>query len=241
MADIEDALKKLDRLTLEEARMALAEMLRITHRIRKEVKVVDGKVQKVEDKVEDVGDKVEEVGEKVGGKVECVDEKVQVLIDGTRGLSSPFRTILTLTFSDGNQAKLAAKETKSISQETAEGVDEIKCSCLQTNLAFACCLRSNFLIGDQYKQLLKTWLSPADPSTNHNFAQKAQQEGTAVWLFEGSIVIEWKSSGSLLWIHGKRAFGIISGRRLLTDSDYLSGLGEKRHLVRCCSSPSYRG
>ena len=216
--------------------MALAEMLRTTHSIRKEVKVVDGKVQKVEDKVEDVGDKVDEVGEKMGDQVQCVDEKVQVLIDGTRGLSSPFRTILTLTFSDGNQARLEAKEAKSIIQQTADGVDEIKCSCLPTNIAFACCLRSDLLIGDQYKQLLKTWLSPADPSTNHNIAQKAQQEGTAVWL-----VIEWKSSGSLLWIHGKRAFGIISGRRFLTDSDYLSGLGEKRYLVRCCSSPSYRG
>ena len=221
--------------------MALAEMLRTTHSIRKEVKVVDGKVQKVEDKVEDVGDKVDEVGEKVGDKVQCVDEKVQVLIDGTRGLPSPFRTILTLTFSDGNQARLAAKETKLIIQQTADGVDEIKCSCLPTNLAFACCLRSNLLIGDQYKQFLKTWLSPADPSTNHNIAQKVQQEGTAVWLFEGSIVIEWKFSGSLLWIHGKRAFGIISGSRLLTDSDYLSGLGEKRNLVRFSSSPSYRG
>ena len=61
-------------------------------------------------------------------------------------------------------------------------------------------------LGDQYKQLLKTWLSPVDPSTNHNIAQKAQQEGSAVWLYEGSVVIDWKASSSLLWIHGKRAF-----------------------------------
>jgi hypothetical protein len=75
MANLEDALKKLDRLTQEEARMAHAEVLRITHDIRNEVKVVDSKV-------EGVGDKVEQVGEKLGDKVQCVDEKVQVVIDG---------------------------------------------------------------------------------------------------------------------------------------------------------------
>jgi hypothetical protein len=69
LVDLEDALKKLDRLTQEEARMAHAEVLRITHSIRDGVKIVDGKVVEV------------------GDKVQCVDDKVQVVIDGTRGLS----------------------------------------------------------------------------------------------------------------------------------------------------------
>ena len=56
------------------------------------------------------------------------------------------------------------------------------------------------------KQLLRTWLSPSDPSTNHNIARKAQHNGMAIWLFQGGIVIEWKTSGSFLWIYGKRAF-----------------------------------
>ena len=112
MADLEDALKKLDRLTQEEARMANAEVLRITQGIRDGVKVVDGKVEEVGDKVEGVGDKVEEVGNKVedvgdkvedvgdkvedvgdkvedvGDQVQSVDDKVQVVIDGTRAMSS---------------------------------------------------------------------------------------------------------------------------------------------------------
>ena len=78
MADLEDALKKLDRLTLEEARMANVEVLRITHSIRDEVKIVDGKVERVDDKVDAVGNKVEDVGDKVEG----VDDKVQAVIDG---------------------------------------------------------------------------------------------------------------------------------------------------------------
>ncbi|KAN0139435.1 hypothetical protein V8E53_002936 [Lactarius tabidus] len=176
LVDLEDALKKLDRLTQEEARMAHAEVLRITHSIRNEVKIVDGKVERVEDKVEEVGDKVEgvgdkveEVGDKVGDKVQCVDDKVQVVID------------------DGKQARVAAKEAKLIIQQTANGIDELK--------------------WNQSKQLLRTWLSPADPSTNHNTARKAQHNGTAVWLFRGQIVIEWKSTGSLLWVHGKPGSG----------------------------------
>jgi hypothetical protein len=42
MTDLEDALKKLDKLTQEEARMALTEVLRITHGIKEEVQVVIG-------------------------------------------------------------------------------------------------------------------------------------------------------------------------------------------------------
>ena len=101
MADLEDALKKLDWLTQEEARMANAEVLRITQRISDGVKVVDGKVEEVGDKVEGVGDKVEDVGDKVedvgdkvedvGDQVQCVDDKVQVVIDGTRDLSSQLK------------------------------------------------------------------------------------------------------------------------------------------------------
>ena len=42
--DIEDALKRLDTLTLEEARMAISETLKVANR-------VDDKVNKVDDKV----------------------------------------------------------------------------------------------------------------------------------------------------------------------------------------------
>ncbi|KAH9053164.1 hypothetical protein EDB87DRAFT_287073 [Lactarius vividus] len=149
--DLEDAVKKLDRLTQEEAQMALAEVLRITHGVREEVKVVDGKVADVRD------------------SVQRVDEKVQIAID------------------DSEETKATTKEAKSVIQQTANNVDEIK--------------------WNQIKQLLRAWLSPADPSTNHNIARKAQHKGTAVWFFQGSIFIEWRSTGSLLWIHGKPGSG----------------------------------
>ena len=141
--DLDDALKRLDRLTQEEARMAVAEVLRITQSVREEVKVVEGKVESTGEKLED----------------------------------------------------------------TANVVDEIKCSCSSDHtLHHLSFLTLKLLTVNQLVQLLRAWLSPSDPSTNHNIARKAQYKGTAVWLFQGSIFIEWKSTGSLLWIHGKRAF-----------------------------------
>jgi hypothetical protein len=59
--------------------MALAEVPRMTHSVRDEVKVVDSKVESVEGKVvEDIGD-----------KVRCIDEKVQLEQHGAVPPSQP--------------------------------------------------------------------------------------------------------------------------------------------------------
>jgi methyl-accepting chemotaxis protein len=70
--NIEDALKKLDTLTMEEARMAIAETLNVTHRVDDTVNRVDNKVDNVDNKIEKVDDKVE----KVDDKVDKVDDTV---------------------------------------------------------------------------------------------------------------------------------------------------------------------
>ena len=73
--------------------MAIAENLRITHSVRNEVKVVDGKVERVEDKVEDVGDKVEDVGNRVEEIGDQVDEiKCSLHSDHTVALPHPQTT-----------------------------------------------------------------------------------------------------------------------------------------------------
>jgi hypothetical protein len=59
--DMEDALKRLDKLTQEEARMATAEVLRAAHAIDERVLAVDGRVASVDDRVASVDDKVVEV------------------------------------------------------------------------------------------------------------------------------------------------------------------------------------
>lgn len=53
--DIEDALQRLDKLTQEEARMATAEGLKLTHGIDNKVEGVDNKLRNVYVRVKDVG------------------------------------------------------------------------------------------------------------------------------------------------------------------------------------------
>jgi len=59
---------------------------------------------------------------------------------------------------------------------------------------------------DQLQRDVRHWLSPPDPSTNHNFVREARHGGTAAWFFESRSLTEWKARGSLLWIHGKRMY-----------------------------------
>ncbi|KAH9044054.1 hypothetical protein EDB83DRAFT_1575851 [Lactarius deliciosus] len=117
---MEDALKRLDMLTQEEARMAAAEILKLTH-------IVDNK--------------------------------------------------LTTVMNDG-------KETKQAVQQLASSVGDVK-----------------------WRKILKEWVFPPDPSTNHDIAYELHLGGTAQWFLQGGMFGEWKSTGSLLWIHGKPGSG----------------------------------
>jgi hypothetical protein len=58
--------------------------------------------------------------------------------------------------------------------------------------------------GDQVQEKIRYWLSPPDPSTNHNIARRDHHDGTATWFTQGRTFEQWKAVGSLLWIHGKR-------------------------------------
>ena len=60
------------------------------------------------------------------------------------------------------------------------------------------------ITGDQLQRDIRNWLSPPDPSKNHNIAYDAHRSGSATWFTGGSTFDEWRSTGSLLWIHGKR-------------------------------------
>ena len=80
------------------------------------------------------------------------------------------------------------------------------------------------LTESQLREKLQKWLSPPNPSTNHNIARKAHHKGTASWFFQGSIFEQWKLSPSLLWIHGKRTSLFLSTTPHPADSHLCSGL-----------------
>jgi hypothetical protein len=91
----------------------------------------------------------------------------------------------------------------------------------------------NGLIGTQLLQELRKWVSPPDPSTNHIIACGASHKQMAGWFFEGSKTKEWKYTGSLLWIHGKRALCLfLISRRFLKMTSVHSWSGKEHTLVR---------
>ena len=102
-SDMEDSLKRLDKLTQEEARMASAEQLKMTHGVDDRVKDVEGKVQDVRSDVHGVGNKVQGVGgmvqdvrsdvHDVGNKVQGVEGKVQDVDDRVQGIGNDVRGI----------------------------------------------------------------------------------------------------------------------------------------------------
>ncbi len=115
--DIEDALKKLDRLTQEEARMASAQLLKITNAIDEHVADVDGRVAGVDERVAGVGDRVKDV-----------DDKLVAVIDGAQYVltqSSKFDQLLM---------RVDGKETRGVIQRAADGVDRIERSWLPNRI-----------------------------------------------------------------------------------------------------------
>ena len=75
---MEDALKRLDKLTHEEARMATAENLKATHAVGEGVRGVADKVVVIDNRVAGVGDRVASVDD----RVRVVDEKIGEVIRG---------------------------------------------------------------------------------------------------------------------------------------------------------------
>ena len=173
-SDIEDALKRLDKLTNEEVRMVTAQVLDATHT--------------VEDRVLDVDTKVTRV-----------DDKVALAING----ADPF--LINQQENMFNSAVPRGKGDKG--SHTTSGRRH---GSSETLVNFVMhqhwCPGSIILTGNQLRQDLRKWLSPSDPSINHNVACGAHRKQGAGWFFQGSIFTEWKSNGSLLWLHGKRTF-----------------------------------
>ena len=81
---MEDALKRLDKLTQEEARMAIAQNLKATHTVDERVRGVANSVVAIDDRVAGVDDRVAAVDDRVArvdDKVDIVDDSVKVVDD----------------------------------------------------------------------------------------------------------------------------------------------------------------
>jgi archaellum component FlaC len=110
---LEDALKRLDKLTQEEARMAVAQNLKSTHTVDERVKgvantvvAINNRVACVDDRVARVDDTVARVDDNVKGidarvaivddSVKVVDDKVAEVIHGAQVIFSQTSEIFNL-------------------------------------------------------------------------------------------------------------------------------------------------
>ena len=59
---------------------------------------------------------------------------------------------------------------------------------------------------DEFETKIRAWLSPPDPSTNHNAASHTRQSGTGEWFVGGGDFQNWtQDPNSFIWIRGIRA------------------------------------
>ena len=234
--EIEGALKRLDKLTQEEARMATAQVLKATHTVDGSVRGVTDEVVGVDNRAADVDSrvagydtgfdtKVADVDARVVGydtgydtdvagvdaraagvdnRVADVDDRVKTVDGNVAAAIDGLHHIFDRSLNLFNPMCIDGKETRVDIQQTATDVDQVE-HLSSPNRVDARYTSSITHTGNHLRQNLRRWLSPPDPSTNHNIARRAHHEGTATWLFQGSIYNEWKSTPSLLWVHGKRA------------------------------------
>src|SRR5580658_6076484 len=142
--NIEHALKKLDRLTQEEAQMASVQILQITHAIDSEVREIADNVNVVDNRVAGVDERVAGVDERVAGvdeHVAGVDERVAGVNERVAGVDDRV---------SGVDERVAG---------VADGVDQIQRSWFP-NRIHAGHAGSTVLTGDRLQQNLRTWLSP---------------------------------------------------------------------------------
>ena len=110
------------------------------------------------------------------------------------------------------EARMASAEQLRIAHSVEESVMGVNRKLKGYNpfvISYRSCFhseRSGLFTGNMLRDNLLRWLSPSDPSINHNIASKAHHDGTAQWFFQGRIFNQWKSVGSFLWVHGKRVF-----------------------------------
>ena len=178
--------------------MAAAQLLKVAN-------TIDNKVGGIADNVLAVDNKMAGIDERVAGvdeRLAVVDERVEGVDERVAGVDERVAGVNDRVACVDDRVKYVDDKLRAV----GDNVDQVKRSCFQ-NRVHVGHAGSIILAGSQLRQDLRRWLSPPDPSTNHNIAYSAHHKGTATWFFEGTSYNEWKSTGSesLLWIHGKRA------------------------------------
>ena len=121
--DIEDAVQKLDALTQEEARIASAELMKITHGMDSKVMGVDDRVKRVDERVQDVSGDLQDVGD----KVEEIDGKVQGLGSGVKDIGKSVQGVDDRVQNVGDEVHVVKDKVEDIGDSVQDVGDKVKC------------------------------------------------------------------------------------------------------------------
>ena len=177
--EIEAVIQRLDRLTDDEARMTVAQTLQVVHGLINNVKVVMDGMQVLPARCQLAG-------------IVWADGKASTS-DIRQSLGMPGLELIFIMLT--GDPSYDARDDERDKQNQALVLPYLRDSCCRYRVC---------MTGDQLQRDIRSWLSPPDPSTNHNIVCDSHRAGSSTWFTQDATFDEWRSTGSLLWIHGKR-------------------------------------
>ena len=124
--DIEDSVQRLDTLTQEEARIASAELMKVTHGVDGKVMGVDDRVKRVDERIQDVSGDMQNVGDKVeeiDGKVQGLGSGVKDISKGVQGMDDKVQVIDGRVQDVGDEVHVVNDKVEDIG-DTVQGVGD---------------------------------------------------------------------------------------------------------------------
>ena len=103
-------------------------------------------------------------------------------------------------------------------------------------------LEQRYFIADAHWKTIYQWLSPPDPSSNHNNSCLEHQPTTGDWFIDSNKFMTWKTvSNSVLWLHGIRKYispvACLTFERLIDNNSWVWQNYFKARIL--CPGPDY--
>src|SRR5258708_193760 len=184
---MEAMIQRLDQLTRDEARLAVAQILKIVHGLVWNTKIIME-------------------GEQDSLCFSPAGCSRTFLVDGNASVDY---------LKDALGMFLSRQSSDSISDWVLETMHQIATDLTKSkrepffDVAIADWDHRDCPTGDNLQQDIFKWLSPPDHWNTHHSTCKLRHPGSAEWFIKGNTFSEWKSSDdpvSLLWVRGNRAF-----------------------------------
>ncbi|QSZ37359.1 hypothetical protein DSL72_009457 [Monilinia vaccinii-corymbosi] len=134
-----------------------------------------------------------------------IKQDFQVMRGDTRDIKHDTRGIMSYSQSIKMDTRKIDEHTRSVRNDMRDIRDTVN----QQGSVFSNIKDGQEAANQEYrKDKFKSWLSTADPRTNHDSARKHFEPGTGSWFLQSTEYCSWKvSENSFLWIQGLSGCG----------------------------------